>query len=295
MKKRLLAVLLAAGMIVSLAGCCGDKEEASAPAAPAEQAAEVEEEAAPAEEDGAEEAGEEDAALEELQTALNELAESLDGTCWVGMDAEDYTCYVMAFEGDQAAIYSDVEGDEGAEGYWNISAESIYLYDDAECTNMTMDIPWTFDEENELLILNDRAVMTQVEGDIESAAELMQQQALAAQAAEFLDSTVWAGVDTDYTMAMAFTFKDGQYYMGIMDAEGNAEEHTGSWSMDYDSIYLFDENGDPLDTLSWDMAEDGSELYIVVDSSQIGFGLVQTDADGVEAALTAIAEELLAQ
>lgn len=297
MKKKILAVLLAAGMTLSLAGCGGAKETA-AESMSAEQPAEKEEaleEAAVEKEEAAGEAPKEDAAIEELQTALNELADALDGTCWVGMDAEDYSCYVMAFEGDQAAIYSNVEGDEGVEGYWNISAENLYLYDDAECTNMTMEIPWEFDEENEVLILNERAVLTQVEGDLESAAEIMQQEALAAQAAEFLDSTVWAGADTDYSMAMAFTFKDGQYYMGIMDTEGNTEEHTGSWSMDYDSIYLFDENGEALDSLSWDMAEDGSELYIVVDSSQIAFGLVQTEVDGIEEALVAIAEELLVQ
>lgn len=291
MKKRLLAVLLAAGMTLSLAGCGAKEEPAAAESAAQEQSAEADEP-----EEAAEElTEEEDAQTDEIQAALDELAEALNGTCWVGMDSEDYSCYVMAFEENQAAIYSNIEGDEGVEGYWNIGTESLYLYDDEECTNMTMEIPWQFDEENEILILNERAYMTQVEGDIESAAEIMQQQALAAQAAEALDNTVWAGADTDGTMAMAFTLKDGQYYMGIMDAEGNSEEHTGSWSMDYDSIYLFDENEELLDTLSWDMSEDASELYIMVDSSEITFGLVQTEVDNVEAALMAIVEEILMQ
>lgn len=287
MKRKLLAVLLSVMMVLSLAGC-GAKEESAAPAA-----AEVTEEIA---EEAEEEPEEEAAAAEEddLQNALNELAGALDGTCWVGMDAADYTCYVMGFGNGMVAIYSNVEGDEGVEGYWNIGTDSLYVYEDAECTSQILEIPWSFDEENEVMVLNDRAIMAQVEGDIETAAAELEEYAMVAQVGEFLDSTVWAGTDADGTMVMAFTLKDGEYYMAIADAEGNSEEHSGSWAIDYDSIYLY-ENDELLDTLSWNMAEDGSEFYFMVDSSQVTFGLLQTDADNVTDCLTAIAEELFAQ
>ncbi|MDD2971201.1 MAG: hypothetical protein PHE02_03585 [Lachnospiraceae bacterium] len=295
MKRKVLAVLLSAAMILSVTACGAKKEEAAAPAATTE-AVTTAETAAPetAETAGTTEAATEEAASgeEDLQAALDELAAALDGTCWVGMDAEDYTCYALGFGDGQVALYSNVEGDEGVEGYWNIGTDALYIYEDAECTSQIGEIAWSYDEENDVMVLNDTAVMAQVEGDIESAAAAMEQQATAASVGEFLDSTVWAGLDEDSTMAMAFSLKDGQYYMGIMDAEGNTEEHQGTWSIDYDSIYLFDENGEALDTLSWDMAEDGSELYFTVDSTQLTFGLVQTDAASVTDAMVALAEEL---
>ena len=95
----------------------------------------------------------------------------------------------------------------------------------------------------------------------------------------------------DYTLVMAFLLSADEYYIGITDAEGNIEEHQGTWDIDYDNIYLY-ENDALMDTLSWDMAEDGSEFYIMVDSSQTTFGLIQTDSNNLEDSLDAIAEEV---
>lgn len=277
MKKKVLAVLLTAAMAVSMVACGGSKQTAATETASVEN---VEETAVTTDTDG------------DLQAALDELAATLDGTCWVGMDSEDYTCYAMGFGDGQVGIYTNIEGDEGIEGYWNIGTDSLFVYDDEACTNQIYEIPWSYDEENEVMVLNDRAVMAQVDGDIETAGAAMEQYAAAAQVGEFLDSTVWAGADENASMVMAFTLKDGQYYMGIVDAEGNSEEHTGAWSIDYDSIYLYDENDTLIDTLSWAIAEDGSELYFTVDSSQVTFGLIQSDADNVEDSLAAIAAEV---
>lgn len=290
MKKKWLIALVSAALTVSISGCGaknGAVAEAAQPTASETAALEVSQQAAEETAGTSEEA--------ELQTALDELAAALDNTCWIGMDAKDYSCYAMGFGDGMVAIYSNAEGDEGVEGYWNIGVDSLYVYDDPNCTNQILEIPWSYDEENDVMILNDRAVMSQVEGDIESAATAMEQYATAMQVGEFLDSTVWAGADANNTMVMAFTLKDGEYYMGITNAEGNAEEHQGRWSIDYDSIYLYDEQNNLLDTLSWDMAEDGSELYFTVNSSQITFNLVQTDADNIEDSMMAIANEIFAQ
>ena len=119
-------------------------------------------------------------------------------------------------------------------------------------------------------------------------------EALAEQVREFLNGTVWAGANTDYTLVMAFLLSADEYYIGITDAEGNVEEHQGKWDIDYDNIYLY-ENDALMDTLSWDMAEDGSEFYIMVDSSQTTFGLLQTDSDNLADSLEAIAEEVFAE
>lgn len=119
-------------------------------------------------------------------------------------------------------------------------------------------------------------------------------EALAEQVGEFLNGTVWAGANTDYTLVMAFLLSADEYYIGITDAEGNIEEHQGTWDIDYDNIYLY-ENDALMDTLSWDMAEDGSEFYIMVDSSQTTFGLIQTDSDNLGDSLDAIAEEVFGQ
>lgn len=128
--------------------------------------------------------------------------------------------------------------------------------------------------------------------DVQSSEE--DNEALAEQVGEFLNGTVWAGANTDYTLVMAFLLSADEYYIGITDAEGNVEEHQGKWDIDYDNIYLY-ENDALMDTLSWDMAEDGSEFYIMVDSSQTTFGLIQTDSDNLADSLDAIAEEVFAE
>lgn len=128
--------------------------------------------------------------------------------------------------------------------------------------------------------------------DVQSSEE--DNEALAEQVGEFLNGTVWAGANTDYTLVMAFLLSADEYYIGITDAEGNVEEHQGKWDIDYDNIYLY-ENDALMDTLSWDMAEDGSEFYIMVDSSQTTFGLIQTDSDNLGDSLDAIAEEVFAE
>lgn len=128
--------------------------------------------------------------------------------------------------------------------------------------------------------------------DVESSEE--NNEVLAEQVGEFLNGTVWAGANTDYTLVMAFLLSADEYYIGITDAEGNIEEHQGKWDIDYDNIYLY-ENDALMDTLSWDMAEDGSEFYIMVDSSQTTFGLIQTDSNNLGDSLDAIAEEVFGQ
>lgn len=128
--------------------------------------------------------------------------------------------------------------------------------------------------------------------DVQSSEE--DNEALAEQVGEFLNGTVWAGANTDYTLVMAFLLSADEYYIGITDAEGNVEEHQGKWDIDYDNIYLY-ENDALMDTLSWDMAEDGSEFYIMVDSSQTTFGLIQTDSNNLGDSLDAIAEEVFAE
>lgn len=128
--------------------------------------------------------------------------------------------------------------------------------------------------------------------DVQSSEE--DNEELAEQVGEFLNGTVWAGANTDYTLVMAFLLSADEYYIGITDAEGNIEEHQGKWDIDYDNIYLY-ENDALMDTLSWDMAEDGSEFYIMVDSSQTTFGLIQTNSDNLADSLDAIAEEVFGQ
>lgn len=72
--------------------------------------------------------------------------------------------------------------------------------------------------------------------DVQSSDE--DNEALAAEVGEFLNGTVWAGANTDYTLVMAFLLSADEYYIGITDAEGNIEEHQGTWDIDYDNIYL---------------------------------------------------------
>ena len=155
-------------------------------------------------------------------------------------------------------------------------------------TEVTESVAEDTEETEEEEAIEDAEEAEDVE-DVQSSEE--DNEALAAEVGEFLNGTVWAGANTDYTLVMAFLLSADEYYIGITDAEGNIEEHQGTWDIDYDNIYLY-ENDALMDTLSWDMAEDGSEFYIMVDSSQTTFGLIQTDSNNLEDSLDAIAEEV---
>ena len=87
--------------------------------------------------------------------------------------------------------------------------------------------------------------------------------------------------------------KDGTLY--LCDAPGAVYESTDqgeNWNP-YELPSLEEVvDQSPIYFISMDMAEDGSEFYIMVDSSQTTFGLIQTDSNNLEDSLDAIAEEV---
>lgn len=285
MRKRILAVVLSIGMVMSFAACGNSSDSTPANKTETDSDSEKGSEATQAPVDD----------TSELQDSLNKIAAALDGTCWVGMNSEDYTCYALGFKSNQVAFYSNIEGDAGLEGYWNISADNLNFYEDEACSKSIGSTTWSFDVENNVMVLGESAIMAQVEGDMATAADALQKYASTAKVGEYLDNTVWAGTDENASSVLAFTFKDGEYYMGITDLEGNVLSYKGTWSIDYDKIYLNDENGDPFDSLAWSIKEDGSELDFTVDSSQVSFYLAQTNADNIEAAMNAIADTITEQ
>ena len=154
--KKMLACLAAISMLgtVAMMTGCGSKDDCSSSSSSSESSKEASSDAADAdsEEDG-EDAVDEDTAA---------YADALAGTLWLGMDA-DYSCYALGFNDEEVVL----EADDGSSisGYWGVTAgdPTIYIFEDAELTNQIASMPWSYDLENDLMILNDTVIMTQAD------------------------------------------------------------------------------------------------------------------------------------
>ena len=255
--KKMLACLAAISMLgtVAMMTGCGSKDDSSSSSSSSESSKEASSDAADAdsEEDG-EDAVDEDTAA---------YADALAGTLWLGMDA-DYSCYAMGFNEEEIVF----EADDGssASGYWGVTAgdPTIYIFDDAELTNQIASMPWSYDLENDLMILNDTVIMTQADSyGFEDAAAAMQQMAVAAQVQEYLQGTYWVGSDDE--SASAISMDSDKFEMIELSTDGELTQGSFYWSMDYDALTLYDDSYNAVLSLAWDISEDGSQLELTAD------------------------------
>ena len=127
------------------------------------------------------------------------------------------------------------------------------------------------------MILNDTVIMTQADSySFDDAAAAMEQMATAAKVQEFLQGTYWVGVDDDGAIAMGMDGKSLE--MVSVDTEGNLDDLSCLWSMDYDALTLYDDSYAPVYSFGWDIAEDGSVLEL-------------TDSDGSTVSMQQVSEE----
>lgn len=257
--KKMLACLAAISMLgtVAMMTGCGSKDDSSSSSSSSESSKEASSDAADAdsEEDG-EDAVDEDTAA---------YADALAGTLWLGMDA-DYSCYALGFNDEEVVL----EADDGSSisGYWGVTAgdPTIYIFEDAELTNQIASMPWSYDLENDLMILNDTVIMTQADSyGFEDAAAAMQQMAVAAQVQEYLQGTYWVGSDDE--SASAISMDSDKFEMIELSTDGELTQGSFYWSMDYDALTLYDDSYNAVLSLAWDISEDGSQLELTADDS----------------------------
>lgn len=268
--RKMLAWLTAMAMLgtAALATGCGSEETSSSKA---ETSAAETEEAADAADDA--ESGNADD-----ETAA--YADALAGTLWLGMDTE-YNCYAMGFNEEEIVF----EADDGssASGYWGVTAgdPTIYIFDDAELTNQIASIPWSYDMENDVMILNNNVIMAQADNySFSDAATAMQEMATAAKVQEYLQGTYWVG--TDDTSASAISMSSDTLEIIELSQDGTLDQGSFLWSMDYDTLNAYDENYNLLASFGWDISEDGSELQLTSDGESIVYTQVsEEDANAV--------------
>lgn len=273
--KKMLACLAAISMLgtVAMMTGCGSKDDSSSSSSSSESSKEASSDAADAdsEEDG-EDAVDEDTAA---------YAEALAGTLWLGMDA-DYSCYALGFNDEEVVL----EADDGSSisGYWGVTAgdPTIYIFEDAELTNQIASMPWSYDLENDLMILNDTVIMTQADSyGFEDAAAAMQQMAVAAQVQEYLQGTYWVGSDDE--SASAISMDSDMFEMIELSTDGELTQGSFFWSMDYDALTLYDDSYNAVLSLNWNISEDGSQLELTADdgSSVVYEQVSEEDATSV--------------
>lgn len=273
--KKMLACLAAISMLgtVAMMTGCGSKDDSSSSSSSSESSKEASSDAADAdsEEDG-EDAVDEDTAA---------YADALAGTLWLGMDA-DYSCYALGFNDEEVVL----EADDGSSisGYWGVTAgdPTIYIFEDAELTNQIASMPWSYDLENDLMILNDTVIMTQADSyGFEDAAAAMQQMAVAAQVQEYLQGTYWVGSDDE--SASAISMDSDMFEMIELSTDGELTQGSFFWSMDYDALTLYDDSYNAVLSLAWDISEDGSQLELTADdgSSVVYEQVSEEDATSV--------------
>ncbi len=273
--KKMLACLAAISMLgtVAMMTGCGSKDDSSSSSSSSESSKEASSDAADAdsEEDG-EDAVDEDTAA---------YADALAGTLWLGMDA-DYSCYALGFNDEEVVL----EADDGSSisGYWGVTAgdPTIYIFEDAELTNQIASMPWSYDLENDLMILNDTVIMTQADSyGFEDAAAAMQQMAVAAQVQEYLQGTYWVGSDDE--SASAISMDSDKFEMIELSTDGELTQGSFFWSMDYDALTLYDDSYNAVLSLNWNISEDGSQLELTADdgSSVVYEQVSEEDATSV--------------
>lgn len=273
--KKMLACLAAISILgtVAMMTGCGSKDDSSSSSSSSESSKEASSDAADAdsEEDG-EDAVDEDTAA---------YADALAGTLWLGMDA-DYSCYALGFNDEEVVL----EADDGSSisGYWGVTAgdPTIYIFEDAELTNQIASMPWSYDLENDLMILNDTVIMTQADSyGFEDAAAAMQQMAVAAQVQEYLQGTYWVGSDDE--SASAISMDSDKFEMIELSTDGELTQGSFYWSMDYDALILYDDSYNAVLSLAWDISEDGSQLELTADdgSSVVYEQVSEEDATSV--------------
>lgn len=195
----------------------------------------------------------------------SEYVNAVANSVWVGMDA-DFNCYALAFSDEQVVLECD--DDSSIEGYWGVAEgdPTFYIFSDPELTQPVFAIPWSYDFDHDLIILNDAVVMTEVDAaTFDDAATILEEESLACVIADALDGTYWAGPSSDGSFA-AISLENGELEFYELGADGTESAGKYLWSLDTTGLTLYDEQFNALDTLSLTIDADGSQIQMACKS-----------------------------
>lgn len=222
-----------------------------------------------------------EATTSELEGAVVDYAAALSNTCWVGMDT-DSTCYALGFSDEEVYIGCD-DGSE-VRGYWGIGLDDavLYIYEDQELTNQIGSLDWEYDEQNDVMVIKDHIVLTQVEADsMDAVMEELEKMSVAKLVAQALEGTFWYGTCEDDGSATLLYMDEDKFSFIELDPDGTQDGGVYYWGLTYDALTLYDGRYFPVTEFEWNAAQDMSWLSIGYNGNEIT--LEQIDADQANA------------
>lgn len=262
LKKTLIAITLTAALAASFTACGGsdapEKTQTPDTTAATEAAADVEEEAEEETEAAEDDAEEADDSASELDEAVQELANALDGTLWIGMDNQ-FNCYAIGFSGPEISLATNTDAE--IDGYWAINDSTLYIYSEETWENEIVNFAWDYDSDNQLLVLDNDAYLTQsTTEDASQVAEAMEQMAAACKMAEYLNETYWVTISDDVAEAL-YMSGDSVEVFDVM-ADGTTADYNVKWGLDYDNLYFYDNDNTLLASFYWTIESDASAITL---------------------------------
>lgn len=267
MIRKMTAVVVAAAMCLSLAGCGGSSKKTVVTES---------EEAEPI--------------LEDQPTGINdsEMAEILSGTIWAGISS-DQEILLAAF--DEKDIYLGILDTYGEstelEGYWKADMDTLYLYlnEDYSDDPTAFAFDWYFTEDDEFIQIDDVVLSNQ--GDGSNLETTLEEMVTTASVIEYVaQGTYWIGCEDE--TAMVFYFEDDVAYIDMFYGDNGEIQSVyidGLWSLDYDNLYLIDtETGDSYE-FGWNLSEEGDGFCFELTEDDTTYYLYESAAEDVESTL----------
>lgn len=221
------------------------------------------------------------AASSDTGTAPKSLSAALDGTLWAGTDYRSER-YAVGFSGNRA--YFADNDTSVTEGYWAVNDDTLRIYRDEANTEKLLEIPLSYDIPQNVLILNNSAVMAQTDIAPDKVQEAFKQTAEACETSMLLQDSYWSAYNDG--SAKAIHISDVSLELITVKSDGSADTSDYIWSIDKDNIYLYDDNYALKLTYGWQTSENGSTITLTDADEQD-----DTDASDTSLEYTALTEE----
>lgn len=267
MIRKMAAVAVAAAMCISVTGCGGSSKKTVVT-----------------------ETKKAEPTLEVQPTGINdsEMADVLAGTIWAGISSDQE---IVAASFDEKEIYLAILDTDGEmtdlEGYWKADIDTLYLYlnEDYSDDPTAFDFDWYFTENGEYIQISDVVLSSQGDGsNLETTLEEMMTTTSVIQ--YVANGTYWIGSDDE--MALVFYFEDNEAYIDLLyedNGEIQIEYIDGIWSLDYDNLYLIDEETGESYVFGWYLTEEGDGYCFELIENGTTYYLYESAAEDVDSTL----------
>ena len=186
---------------------------------------------------------------------------------------------------DEKEIYLAILDTDGEmtdlEGYWKADIDTLYLYlnEDYSDDPTAFDFDRYFTENGEYIQISDVVLSSQGDGsNLETTLEEMMTTTSVIQ--YVANGTYWIGSDDE--MALVFYFEDDEAYIDLLyedNGEIQIEYIDGIWSLDYDNLYLIDEETGESYVFGWYLTEEGDGYCFELIENGTTYYLYESAAD----------------